>query len=86
MKKSVRKSYCRRIKKDRDVSNAVRVGRNSVFGSAKDALLNANLFVSSAANGLSLLLETTRCKATLRFWRLEYRKNKRGEIAEIAAR
>ena len=57
-----------------------------MFGSAKDALLNANLFISSAANGLNLPLETPKCKATLRFWRLEYRKNKRGEIAEIAAR
>lgn len=46
-----------------DVSNAVRVGQNSVFGGAKDTRLNANLFVLSAANGLDLLLETRKVQS-----------------------
>jgi soluble P-type ATPase len=36
-------------------------------GCAIDALLNANLFIVGAANGLNLLLEPRGCKATLRF-------------------
>jgi soluble P-type ATPase len=36
-------------------------------GCAIDALVNANLFIVGAANGLNLLLEPRGCKATLRF-------------------
>jgi soluble P-type ATPase len=36
-------------------------------GCAIDALLNANIFIVSAVNGLNLLLEPRTCKATLRF-------------------
>jgi soluble P-type ATPase len=36
-------------------------------GCAIDALVNANLFIVGAANGLNLLLEPRSCKATLRF-------------------
>jgi soluble P-type ATPase len=36
-------------------------------GCALDALLNSHLHIFSAVNGLDLLLDVTRCKATLRF-------------------
>lgn len=36
-------------------------------GCALDAILNANLFIMGAANALDLLLETTSCRATLRY-------------------
>ncbi len=36
-------------------------------GCAIDAILNANLFIVGSANALDLLLDPTRCKATLRF-------------------
>jgi soluble P-type ATPase len=36
-------------------------------GCAIDALVNANLFIVGSANAIDLLLEPTRCKATLRF-------------------
>jgi len=36
-------------------------------GCAVDALLNANVFVTGAANALDLLLDPVRLKATLRF-------------------
>jgi soluble P-type ATPase len=36
-------------------------------GCALEALLNADLLIVGAANALNLLLETTSCKATLRF-------------------
>ncbi len=36
-------------------------------GCAIDALLSANLFIVGSVNAIDLLLEPTRCKATLRF-------------------
>jgi len=36
-------------------------------GCALDAIVNAHLFITGAANALDLLLKTKRCKATLRF-------------------
>ncbi len=36
-------------------------------GCATSAILNAHLFIVGAANALDLLLDPTRCKATLRF-------------------
>ena len=36
-------------------------------GSALDAIMNANLLIHGIVNGLDLLLQPSRCKATLRF-------------------
>lgn len=53
----------RAVKEAGGLAIAVDVGE----GSALDAILNANLLVSGVVNALDLLLDPTRCKATLRF-------------------
>ena len=51
------------VKRARGLAIAVDNGE----GCAIDALQNANLFIVGYANALDLLLDPTRCKATLRF-------------------
>lgn len=53
----------RRMLKSARVGIAVSLGE----GCAVDALMSANIFVTSAKDGLDLLLNPKRCKATLRF-------------------
>jgi len=48
-------------------SGGLAVAVDNGEGCAIDALLNANLFIVGAVNGLNLLLEPRSCKATLRF-------------------
>ena len=54
---------------DRKMLNAARIGIAVTEGEgcAIDALMAANIHVRSALDGLDLLLNTKRCKATLRF-------------------
>jgi soluble P-type ATPase len=58
---------------DRLMLNAVKDGGGLAIavdngeGCATDAILNAHLFVVGAANAIDLLLDPTRCKATLRY-------------------
>lgn len=51
------------VKKAGGLAVAVDVGE----GAALDAIMNAHLMVSGIVNGLDLLLDPRRCKATLRF-------------------
>lgn len=53
----------RRMLKSARLGIAVSLGE----GCAVDALMSANIFVTSAKDGLDLLLNPKRCKATLRF-------------------